>query len=159
MSSQLSVIVQKIKVANPIVEMDGDEMTRIIWSKIRGEVFIFIAFKLRRLNRTSLRPSPRFHSFRSPSFPLPSSRPVICLISPMIYVIFILFIPFTCRIAVDLCPIEVTFPHALASPFLLVLPLFHPFYLSFSNNLFIILLFFISRFCSFLLFLPRFPLF
>ena len=28
----------KIKVANPIVELDGDEMTRIIWQKIRNEV-------------------------------------------------------------------------------------------------------------------------
>jgi isocitrate dehydrogenase len=25
----------KIKVANPVVEMDGDEMTRIIWKQIR----------------------------------------------------------------------------------------------------------------------------
>ena len=30
----------KIKVVNPIVELDGDEMTRIIWSKIK-ENFIF----------------------------------------------------------------------------------------------------------------------
>ena len=28
----------KIKVENPIVELDGDEMTRIIWHKIKGEV-------------------------------------------------------------------------------------------------------------------------
>lgn len=28
----------KIKVANPVVELDGDEMTRIIWEKIRTEV-------------------------------------------------------------------------------------------------------------------------
>ena len=26
---------QKIKVANPVVEMDGDEMTRIIWKAIK----------------------------------------------------------------------------------------------------------------------------
>jgi len=26
---------KKIKVANPVVEMDGDEMTRIIWKIIR----------------------------------------------------------------------------------------------------------------------------
>jgi isocitrate dehydrogenase len=25
-------------VANPVVELDGDEMTRIIWKKIREEV-------------------------------------------------------------------------------------------------------------------------
>jgi isocitrate dehydrogenase len=31
-------VVNKIKVANPVVEMDGDEMTRIIWQKIRNEV-------------------------------------------------------------------------------------------------------------------------
>ena len=29
---------QKIKVKNPVVELDGDEMTRIIWKKIREEV-------------------------------------------------------------------------------------------------------------------------
>lgn len=31
---------KKIVVANPIVELDGDEMTRIIWKKIREEVRI-----------------------------------------------------------------------------------------------------------------------
>ena len=35
----------KIKVTNPIVELDGDEMTRIIWAKIKGK-----------LNRTISRP-------------------------------------------------------------------------------------------------------
>src|SRR5690606_11326090 len=30
--------VQKIKVANPVVEMDGDEMTRIIWSFIKEKL-------------------------------------------------------------------------------------------------------------------------
>ena len=30
----------KIKVANPVVEMDGDEMTRIIWSKIKQELIL-----------------------------------------------------------------------------------------------------------------------
>jgi isocitrate dehydrogenase len=29
---------QRIVVANPVVELDGDEMTRIIWKKIREEV-------------------------------------------------------------------------------------------------------------------------
>lgn len=29
---------QKIKVKNPIVEMDGDEMTRIIWQEIKDRV-------------------------------------------------------------------------------------------------------------------------
>src|SRR3954465_3737258 len=30
----------KIKVANPIVEMDGDEMTRIIWSFIKDQLIL-----------------------------------------------------------------------------------------------------------------------
>ncbi|KAN0064926.1 Isocitrate dehydrogenase [NADP], mitochondrial precursor (Oxalosuccinate decarboxylase) [Thecaphora frezii] len=30
----------KIKVANPVVELDGDEMTRIIWHKIREELIL-----------------------------------------------------------------------------------------------------------------------
>ena len=29
---------QKVAVQNPVVELDGDEMTRIIWKKIREEV-------------------------------------------------------------------------------------------------------------------------
>ena len=28
----------KIKVKNPVVEMDGDEMTRIIWQNIKDKV-------------------------------------------------------------------------------------------------------------------------
>ena len=28
----------KIKVANPVVEMDGDEMTRIIWQYIKDKL-------------------------------------------------------------------------------------------------------------------------
>ena len=28
----------KIKVANPVVEMDGDEMTRIIWALIKEKL-------------------------------------------------------------------------------------------------------------------------
>ena len=30
----------KIKVKNPVVEMDGDEMTRIIWQKIRDQLIL-----------------------------------------------------------------------------------------------------------------------
>ncbi len=30
----------KIKVANPIVEMDGDEMTRIIWDFIKKKLIL-----------------------------------------------------------------------------------------------------------------------
>ncbi len=29
---------QKIKVANPVVDLDGDEMTRIIWALIKEKV-------------------------------------------------------------------------------------------------------------------------
>lgn len=36
-----SDVAKKIVVANPIVELDGDEMTRIIWKKIREEVRVF----------------------------------------------------------------------------------------------------------------------
>ena len=32
------VVEDKIVVKNPVVELDGDEMTRIIWKKIREEV-------------------------------------------------------------------------------------------------------------------------
>lgn len=30
----------KIKVANPVVELDGDEMTRIIWEWIRERLIL-----------------------------------------------------------------------------------------------------------------------
>jgi len=30
----------KIKVKNPIVEMDGDEMTRVIWAKIKEQLIL-----------------------------------------------------------------------------------------------------------------------
>src|SRR6266540_1931902 len=30
----------KIKVANPVVELDGDEMTRIIWKQIREQLIL-----------------------------------------------------------------------------------------------------------------------
>jgi isocitrate dehydrogenase len=29
---------KKIKVKNPVVEMDGDEMTRVIWKEIKDKV-------------------------------------------------------------------------------------------------------------------------
>jgi isocitrate dehydrogenase len=35
-----SVWVSKIKVGNPVVEMDGDEMTRVIWQKIRDTLIL-----------------------------------------------------------------------------------------------------------------------
>ena len=31
---------QKIKVANPVVELDGDEMTRIIWRFIKDKLIL-----------------------------------------------------------------------------------------------------------------------
>ena len=31
---------KKIKVANPVVELDGDEMTRIIWAFIREKLIL-----------------------------------------------------------------------------------------------------------------------
>ena len=31
---------QKIKVAKPVVEMDGDEMTRIIWQLIKDQLIL-----------------------------------------------------------------------------------------------------------------------
>jgi isocitrate dehydrogenase len=34
------LLVAKIKVKNPVVEMDGDEMTRIIWQKIREQLIL-----------------------------------------------------------------------------------------------------------------------
>lgn len=33
----------KIKVKNPVVEMDGDEMTRIIWQTIKDKVCTTLA--------------------------------------------------------------------------------------------------------------------
>ena len=35
----------KIAVANPVVELDGDEMTRIIWKKIREEVIVQLRYR------------------------------------------------------------------------------------------------------------------
>ncbi|TFY69601.1 hypothetical protein EVG20_g3091 [Dentipellis fragilis] len=39
-SSSLSNMQNKIVVQNPVVELDGDEMTRIIWKKIREELIL-----------------------------------------------------------------------------------------------------------------------
>ncbi|MDD3446998.1 MAG: isocitrate/isopropylmalate family dehydrogenase, partial [Zavarzinia sp.] len=33
-------MVAKIKVANPVVELDGDEMTRIIWAFIKNKLIL-----------------------------------------------------------------------------------------------------------------------
>jgi len=41
-SFSLSVsAMQKIKVENPVVDLDGDEMTRIIWAGIKDKVYFF----------------------------------------------------------------------------------------------------------------------
>ena len=34
----------KIKVNNPVVELDGDEMTRIIWEFIKNKLILLIEF-------------------------------------------------------------------------------------------------------------------
>ena len=39
----------KIKVDNPVVDMDGDEMTRIIWQLIKDKVRISFKFLRNRL--------------------------------------------------------------------------------------------------------------
>lgn len=39
-SVQTPAGIERIKAKNPIVEMDGDEMTRIIWKKIREELIL-----------------------------------------------------------------------------------------------------------------------
>src|SRR6202012_2195428 len=42
------VSMNKIKVANPVVEMDGDEMTRIIWQLIKDKlIFPYLDIDLR----------------------------------------------------------------------------------------------------------------
>ena len=33
---------KKIKVKNPVVEMDGDEMTRVIWQEIKDKVCVLV---------------------------------------------------------------------------------------------------------------------
>jgi isocitrate dehydrogenase len=44
----------KIKVKNPIVEIDGDEMTRIIWAKIK-ETLILPYLDVDQIGRASCR--------------------------------------------------------------------------------------------------------
>src|SRR5690242_16373744 len=47
-ANRRSVPVSKIKVRNPIVEMDGDEMTRIIWKMIRERLILpYLAVELK----------------------------------------------------------------------------------------------------------------
>lgn len=35
---------KKVQVANPVVDMDGDEMTRVIWGWIKERVSHFLKF-------------------------------------------------------------------------------------------------------------------
>ena len=37
---------KKVQVANPVVDMDGDEMTRVIWGWIKERVSCCVTFKL-----------------------------------------------------------------------------------------------------------------
>jgi hypothetical protein len=46
----------KIKVAQPVVELDGDEMTRIIWKKIREEVSLSYVLPVSRRSPYTNRP-------------------------------------------------------------------------------------------------------
>ena len=39
-AKKIDKFMSKIKVANPIVEMDGDEMTRIIWKFIKDKLIL-----------------------------------------------------------------------------------------------------------------------
>ncbi|KAJ2184733.1 Isocitrate dehydrogenase [NADP], mitochondrial precursor (Oxalosuccinate decarboxylase), partial [Coemansia sp. RSA 522] len=40
MSSDASAPAQKIVVKNPVVDLDGDEMTRIIWQRIKDQLIL-----------------------------------------------------------------------------------------------------------------------
>jgi len=46
---------KKIKVNNPVVDIDGDEMTRIIWQIIKDKVYIRITLILTLAHPTLLR--------------------------------------------------------------------------------------------------------
>ena len=63
----------KIKVKNPVVEIDGDEMTRIIWQWIRERLILpYLDVELKYYDlrsRTATRPTTR-----SPSIPPTPSR-------------------------------------------------------------------------------------
>ena len=48
---------KKIKVKNPIVELDGDEMTRIIWRFIKDKLILpYLDLRLEYFVATSVRP-------------------------------------------------------------------------------------------------------
>jgi isocitrate dehydrogenase len=45
----------RIKVENPVVDIDGDEMTRIIWQLIKDKVIIILNLKFTLVDIASLR--------------------------------------------------------------------------------------------------------
>ena len=49
---------EKIKMLTPLVEMDGDEMTRILWKMIKDEL-ILPTRRSASASPSSARPSPR----------------------------------------------------------------------------------------------------
>ena len=61
-------IMAKIKVKNPVVEIDGDEMTRIIWQWIREQLILpYLDIDLRYYDlasKSAMRPT-----IKSPSIP------------------------------------------------------------------------------------------
>ena len=63
----LNDLATKIKVDKPIAELDGDEMTRIIWHKIRDEVRVQLD-----IHKRLLPPNPV--SIRDLSFRFPCSH-------------------------------------------------------------------------------------
>ena len=55
---QESTMATKIKVKNPVVELDGDEMTRIIWSFIKQKLILpYLDRKSTRLNSSHIQKS------------------------------------------------------------------------------------------------------
>ena len=43
--NKINILVSKITVKNPVVELDGDEMTRIIWEFIKNKFILLIEFE------------------------------------------------------------------------------------------------------------------
>ena len=60
---------QKIKVANPVVELDGDEMTRIIWKFIKDKLILPVPADAIEVWAREIRREP------APSYPTRKLRP------------------------------------------------------------------------------------
>jgi isocitrate dehydrogenase len=74
-------------VKNPVVELDGDEMTRIIWRKIREEV-LYLSYSMRDLTDTCFNvdsSSFRTYSWISSTLTLVSSIATQCVDTLPIY--------------------------------------------------------------------------